>query len=202
MLLVKLHLLATVAAVMYAALFIDKRLPYWPIEISRMAASGPAALSVFRAGVTLLLVTIIYGEGSHLATWLWVALMQIAWLDDVTSFAGHMAGVVQLGLTCAVQAYAVGQPALWPFCAAAVIFVSRLWLKAYACVCEDMADRRYQLSQFDSVAKVVAYVQHLMHIGKDIMMGAREAKTTTGRVAFRFGGVGQWLVFVLLGSVF
>ena len=40
MLFLKLHMLTTIVAVQVAALFRDRRVPYWPIEVLRMAASS------------------------------------------------------------------------------------------------------------------------------------------------------------------
>lgn len=199
---VKIHILVTVIYTMYAAVFIDGCIPYWPIEISRMAASGDYALCGFRLGVTLMPVTLLCENVTPIAVALWVALMALAWIDDVTSFAGHMFGVVLLGLVCAIHAYQSAQ-SVWIIGISVVIFAARIGLKAVACVWEDLnSGHAYLNSAPIGAQRIFAYTQQLACVGRDIMMGTRELKTTFGKVAFRLGGLGQWTVFVLLSTLF
>ena len=199
---VKIHILVTVIYTMYAAVFIDRRVPYWPIEISRMAASGDYALYCFRLGVTLMPATLFCENVTPITVALWVALMAIAWIDDVTSFTGHMFGVALLGLVCVIHAYQSAQ-SVWIIGIAAVIFAARLGLKAAACVWEDLnSGHAYLNSAPIGVPRILTYSRRLACVGRDIMMGTRELKTTFGNIAFRLGGLGQWTVFVLLSTLF
>lgn len=108
----KLHMVAVIICTWFCALFIDKRVPYFPIEISRTAASGPVAHSVFAWGTMSTIVTLVY-ETFH--AWankapmirivfgnpmiLWPIVVFIAWFDDTRHFYLHnLAVVCMLGM--------------------------------------------------------------------------------------------------------
>ena len=98
----KLHTVCVIVLIWICALFVDKKVPYFPIEISRTAASGPAAHSVFiwgtlSVGPTLLFETYKLGtQGVDMfrlvlgnPMLLWPIVLCIAWFDDTRHFFLH-----------------------------------------------------------------------------------------------------------------
>ncbi len=135
----KLHTLLVIVGVWFCALFVDCRVPYFPIEISRTAASGPTAHSVFIWGTMSVGATLLYEtyKARHLPIFrlvlgnplmLWPIVMIIAWFDDTRHFYLHNTAVVgMLGMVAAyvflsedanlkvpvyVSAIALGLPAI------------------------------------------------------------------------------------------
>ena len=50
----KNYLLAVIVLTQFSALFIDQKVPYFPIEISRTAASRPVAYTIFISGIAFI----------------------------------------------------------------------------------------------------------------------------------------------------
>lgn len=95
MLAVKLHLLASILATQVFALWDSKNLPYFPIEISRTAASSPLATRSLQVGFSTLLVTMVL---SGAATWarglMWLGIMIVAFVPDTLHKVLHIVGVL------------------------------------------------------------------------------------------------------------
>lgn len=197
---VKLHLFLTVVCVQVAALFVDRNVPYWPIEISRMAASGPMALQAFRIG-TLTLGAAMAMDG----TWtepvlllLWLAMFIIAWVDDVTSQTGHMFGVALLGASACWQTSLRGREAVPIFVIASVVFVARLVLKASTVWWNEVGGRNLPLFHLLLPKTWFRIASH----AKALMFGERAFKSVWTHTAFATAGALQWCVFAVLSALY
>lgn len=90
---VKFHLFVTIIATQMAALGSGK-VPYFPIEVSRTAASSDRAAFIFQFGMSVLLGTLNLTQTLTKGTFtLWIGLLVIAFVRDTDSWWGHMAGV-------------------------------------------------------------------------------------------------------------
>ena len=199
----KWHLALTVASVFDAALRVDRRLPYWPIEISSMAASGPVALWRFRWGVTLLPLTALLGGAEPFSTPAQYAMLALAyaglacvvWFDDVRHWAAHMAGLYVMGAALfALGATVLGRDA-WP--RLALVVATSLLAKALkvAAVVGESAGKWGQFCVPNVASALHAHTQRIM-LGLEVPAHARTL------VAFRAGGVLQWVGFCVLASLF
>ena len=194
----KLHIAAIVASVFDAALRVDRSVPYWPIEISRMAASGPAALWRFRVGMSLLPLTALLartGANNILLGFAWLGLMAVVWFDDKRHWSEHMAGLyVMTAALFALGATKLGVGSIPVL--GAVVFMS-LFAKALkvAAIVFLESDDYTQFLTPSAIGTLHTLAQRIM-LGEDV---ARHALT---RAAFRAGGVIQWLGFVALASLF
>lgn len=126
----KIHATAVIVCTWIAALFgpDTRKLPYFPIEISRAAASNDQAHGVFVWGVISILPTLLFesfyftnaslSEKGHITTvtsivfgtplFLWPAVLAIAWFDDRNHMFLHLAGVSVLLLLVMANVLASG----------------------------------------------------------------------------------------------
>ena len=192
-----IHMFATVVGVMLTSLFVDKKLPYFPIEVSRMAASGPVALLTFRIGCTTLFLTTwaIDGFPSYNIILLCVSLAVIAIFDDVRSLLGHMLGILGLAVCASIQVWS--KPLLVWTCLvpAAAIYLLRVILKAYFI---HFWERR---QPFRLLFNVHVQEENVLY-GVDLMFGKRKFVYAETEMIFELGGFLQWVVFVILGVLF
>lgn len=186
-----------------AALRVDRALPYFPIEISRMAASGPAALWRFRLGVTLLPLTALatdigsFGElALAMLAFAWVGLMFVAWFDDKYFWNEHMAGLYAMAAALFVLGYETLGRDAWPRLAlvAATSLIAKA-MKVATIVALESGDDYRQYATLEAPAMLLAR-------GNGIMMGEEVPKHAFTRAAFRAGGVLQWAGFCVLASLF
>lgn len=193
----RIHMLATVLGVMASALFVDKKVPYFPIEVSRMAASGPVALLVFRIGCCSLLITTSVFDGTPSPTilLLCISLAVIAVVDDVTSWIVHMMGVLGLFVSACIQVHS--KPVLLYTCLlpAGLIYITRVILKGLAVHFLERKQTMATLFDSDVMRGNVIYAA-------DIMFGKRKAIYTETALLFSLGGFLQWVVFLFLAPLF
>ena len=195
----KLHLFLTVVAVQVAALLVDRSTPYWPIEISRMAASGPVALLAFRTGALALGAPLAMdGAWSRPVLLLWLAMVIIACVDDVTSWLVHMMGVALLGVSACWQTYTLGRRATPILLAAAFVFAIRLVLKASTVWWNEVGGHARPLSSLLDATTFHGIVSH----SAALMFGTRTFKSPWTRAAFSVGGALQWVVFAILSLLY
>lgn len=200
----KWHLACVVASVFDAALRVDRAVPYFPIEISRMAASGPAALWRFRWGVTLLPLTALAtdfvpdgGEMAHaLLVVAWCGLVAVVWFDDKHHWSEHMTGLyMMLAALFALGYKTLGYDA-WP--RLALVVATSLLAKALKVASIVLYESAGNYAEF-----FVPNFASAMHArAQRIMLGEEVPKHTLTRHAFRAGGVLQWAGFCVLASLF
>jgi hypothetical protein len=91
---VKCHVALTIAATVASSL-VWGRTPYFPIEISRTAASGAVPLFIFRTGTALLLGTIWATGLLNVFTFcMWSGLMIVAFVRDIDHVDLHNSGTL------------------------------------------------------------------------------------------------------------
>ncbi len=194
MLYVKLHLLVTVLIVQTLAL-LDRvsTLPYFPIEISRTAASSHMAGLAFRAGAVTSFVTLYYTDALNWVTLLlWVGLMIIAFVPDNLHFAGHMSGVGVVFVASLLQAW--DRPnGLIILTVAMLLFLSRNVLKFLVL----QHDSRASWFSLDLYKEVTARNFAIMFSPPGQTQVAPDVLNV-----FRLGGVLQWVSFCTLSLLF
>lgn len=94
------HLLFGVILVHIFALFVDKKVPYYPIEISRVAASGYYANLILKTTSATLVanVFVLHEKVSIFIYGMCFSLIVIAFFDDFQYHGIHLLGVVSLAL--------------------------------------------------------------------------------------------------------
>jgi len=177
-----LHLLIGLGLVQLAALCFSSELPYYPIEMSRIAASGALPLTLFR------LVVLSLGIGLHMNSHLvpytvWVSLIVIAVFDDVIFPFLHMVGVSMLGMSALWLVYQNKPLYSYNFIIvglAACVFFLRIVAKAAAV---------YSLEYIHNIQEIPGEAMAIMYTGyasRDTIM------------VFRICGFLQWVVFAIL----
>lgn len=192
---VKIHLLVAVLATQAAALLVDCRVPYFPIEISRTAASGPVALFLFRAGVLTLPLTALYAGCARLQFWaLWVSLLVIALYDDLRWHGMHMFGVTLLAVVFAVLARDAGPQGIHIFTIAGYLYAARLVLRFGVVLFFETPD--------NATVSLTTLVQAGFHTLTVLLVGAPACKAPAITIAaFRLSGILQWLSFAVLSEL-
>src|SRR5580700_7675823 len=105
MIAVKLHLLATIVITQVIALY-DGQVPYFPIEISRTAASSTNAKNALAVGFGLLIVTLFFTRSlNDITVAIWVGLMFVALIPDTLNWWLHMLGVFIVFAAASVHVY-------------------------------------------------------------------------------------------------
>ena len=206
----KLHLFATVILTQATAVW-SGNLPYFPIEISRTAASGMAPLLVFRTGVTLLLATLYSSKCLDWTTlFLWAGVMVVAFVPDTVHLVVHNLGVLVVFLTAGYYVYRhAHSTALPPLLCAVVIFLLRLAFKMLVLVIYD----KYANAYFLNAGSYVTAIRGIHKRGSEFMFMGRAAYGTTLSEAdetawtaisgvFKVCGVMQWVAFYALSLVF
>lgn len=187
------HLLAGVVAMQFAALFIDKKLPYWPIELSRIAASGHYALLIFRAtAFTIGPALWVLGETRGVMYGLWFSLVGIAIFEDSGKWLLHMVFVFCMTVMIAMGAFYHSPPHKWHHNlylvgAALAIYGVRFILRAGA------------LIYFEKLSAP----QDLIQRGQQIMYKGARACTAPSAVipVFQVCGVLQWICFIVFAQI-
>lgn len=197
---VKLHLLVTVVASQAVALY-DGAVPYFPIEISRTAASSANANRALATGFATLLVTLLYTKTLDVVTFtMWVGLMVVALVPDTLNWTVHMLGVVIVFVAALAHVYRHRDAALLPpVICSAVCYGIRIILKAAVMLWADPKVRAATALSFSSLFSV------LFERSRDVMLRgpmATDAKTWAMiGPTFKVCGVLQWVSFYALSFV-
>lgn len=192
MLAAKIHLLATILVVQAIALY-EQRVPYFPIEISRTAASSQTATYAMILGFGSLLWHVPSYTAPALI--IWVGLMIVALVPDTYSVGGHMAGVGLVFLGAIVNTHSNHGAGGWLLIAfALVIYVLRIVFKGVALLLLDKPTLTASLQS----GVVVALHQRI----RDIMFGRAVDVAPALIPYFQLSGVLQWVVFFALSYLF
>ena len=188
----------------FFAACIEDKVPYLPIEVSRMAASGPLALMVFRSGAIAMFVPLtMEHEWSGPAALLYVALVVIALVDDAWSQAGHMVGVVMLFCAAVWQTWQRGADAVPILVTAGVGFGLRLVAKAGTVWLFEMkGNSAHPKHRCKSAVDVQTQLREIATWSMQLMFGQRQFRSRWTKTAFRAAGVLQWVVFGILAFLF
>lgn len=184
---VKVHLLVTIIATQLVALFYDRKVPYFPIEISRTAASGQTSLLTFRVGVLSILLTLFWTGHLTLTTFiLWIGLSIVAVFDDVSHWGLHMMGVAVVFTVMAVRSIEHGS---MPVIYAVIIYGVRFLLDAATLVTYEKC--AFSPSSFTALHKDIMYRGAVACKRPDVVIPV-----------YRIGGVLQWAAFYALSYGF
>jgi hypothetical protein len=191
-----LHLAAVILTTQLVALFVDPRLgvttakhliTYFPIEISRTAASLPFAANVFKLGVLSLGAQIPFASSKDAFIPIWIGLLMIAFFDDVTYWGVHMFGVLLMFLGFLPLLLLGGPDKTILFVSAISIYLLRIGLKTMVIV----------LIELDlPINQVVASRTAIFTKSLDVMQHGSLNPDVVD--VFRVCGVVQWCAFYLL----
>ncbi len=185
---IKIHLLVTIIATQVVALFYERTVPYFPIEISRTAASGKTSLLTFRVGILTIILSLLWtGQLTLITFLLWIGLSIVAVFDDVSYWGLHMIGVGVVFVIMTVHTFQHG--AMMPILCALIIYGLRFVLDAGTLL-------YYEQCAFD--------ITHFTTLHKDIMYRGSIACKRPDIVipVYRIGGLLQWTAFYALSLGF
>jgi hypothetical protein len=198
----KLHLLSVVLVTLLTATN-SKRLPYFPIEISRTVASGGRlAGMVFKLGVGNLIGTLFLSHAIVPETvGLWLALCVIAFFDDIRHPVLHVVGVAMLMIDMLCWALLLGDPWVYTlFALAFLVYASRMVLKlAVMMYYHDVLWPGQPLWTVVLQAKPVLSAMLIMQGGERAFDSSRAPLVLP---VFRMGGVLQWVALATIACVF
>lgn len=194
---VKLHLLITIICTQVAALLFN--VPYFPIEISRTAASGPISSLVFRFGLFSLIVTLLLtGTLNNQTLLLWLSLSMIALFNDKSYFWIHMLG---FGIMLALSTYqAITRPlSLRLLILALSLYLLRLVGKFMVLVLLEMPPcNRVDFLSKEYYLAVYHKHMHIMYFG--VKSGLRHPRITM--LIFKASAVLQWILLYVLSCIY
>ena len=173
----KYHCVAVIVSVWFCALVLDSRrgggghgVPYFPIEISRTASSGPYAQRAFQWGTLSLLASVVmYCMKTSTASLLfsplpvWVGAMIAAWFPDNTHVYVHCTGVIVIMLSVTARVFLSGDqkgsPQVAVFLCAAGLECARLAMKGFIVLFAELDDQLYDIFHWRP------YVHALFNVG-------------------------------------
>lgn len=178
------------------------KLPYYPTEVSRMAASGALPHLIFTTGLIGLVGTLVLNNALNQQTGLlWLSLVVIAVFDTVAYPVIHLAGVGGLMTVAVYCTYRKGRHAVMPLLAALLIYGFRILLKTSVVFFYEMdlstinahtlIERKFYIILFEKIMNV-------MHFG---VAGCKLAPERVIPI-FKLCGVLQWVVFYALSFLF
>jgi hypothetical protein len=180
-----LYLLFCICATIISA-FVLRATPYFPIEISRCAASHSISQQclTFGALTAPLVYFLTSNTPSLLAYAAFGGLIVLSLFNDVAFFLIHNFGVFMIFLAAVMQVVVSGQHFLNLF-SALVILGLRLASKLTAMIF--LENRR---------------LSEAMHYAKQIMIFRAAPRHSATLLVFRICGALQWLSFLLLAQIF
>lgn len=176
-----LTILSIVSYAVFMGMCFDRNTPYFPIEISRILASGPHAYWSFVIPVIACLPIVPHNLYALLS---WICIVGIAVVDDKTSWQLHMLFVAGLMSVAVIKAFA-SQEQLFIIGMAFFLYAIRIVFKVAAVL-------------LFYNAKTLSDVKD---VSIQIMFGTIQPANSAMLLAFQLGGVLQWIVLVLVGSV-
>jgi hypothetical protein len=210
---VKVHILATVLATQATAL-LKGSAPYFPIEISLTASSGPEASIVFALGLASTLVTVYLAKAVNwftLAVCAGLVLVAVPDTGRPLALVVHLGGVAVVWVSAMARLYVLRDWTSLPVAIAAVgVFAVRLVFKVCVLLAYDPAVRAsirtpVWLIPFDGPlrALVMQRAIDIMHRGAAAFGKSPEQQLAWQAIApvFKVCGVLQWVAFYALSCV-
>lgn len=216
---VKIHCLIVICATTLVSLFIDATLPFFPIEISRIASSGKCSQQIFKWGITSIFVTIIFTlfvqtqnqqqPTSQPYGWLvccvWLGTMIAAWFTDKQYFAIHTFGVLLIVASVFAQVY-TSKERLAILLLALFIQGLGICIKGYVIWFVEFGNgyAYNPISYVDAILSAPQIVQHTMQIMFTSVEHVEET-LVHGKLSlacFQVGGIMQWMALYLMSCLF
>jgi hypothetical protein len=192
---VQVHLLITLLATAACA-WLWGNTPYFPIEISRMAASCRPSQVTFAIGLVTVLRTLFRTQQLSLSAWaLYVGLVCIA-VPDTMHFTIHMIGVMIVLCGMLARCWTRGRLVKTYTAVAVAVHGIRVLIKLGAVVYAQQRDRDVWSMLLSSSEEIKSINFH----GADPAVYGESASVVL--FAFRISAVMQWFAFGLLLYVF
>ena len=213
----KCHMILVILCTWLSALFIDRSVPYFPIEISRTAASGPVAHSVFTWGSISLILSLLYDNCFIVARgdmfqlvfgnpiMLWPIVVSIAWFDDTRHFHLHNLGVTcMLGMIALHVFFAKDAQLKVPVYVSALCLVFMgAFIKGGAIVYMEMKEPLYDWRVPLRIASNTdGKMDEAVNSTLGIMYRGDASEFAHLLPIFQVTGMLQWLCFYLLASLY
>ena len=211
----KCHMIAVIICTWCCALFVDRKVPYFPIEISRTVAAGPLAHSVFTWGTISIIVSLLYDSFSVRGNMyelvfgnpivLWPIIVSIAWFDDARHFNLHCLGVIIMLIMIALHVFFSKEAQF-----KVPVYVSALCLagvgalmKGGAIIYMEMKEPLYDWRVPLRIASNVdGKLETAVNSTFDLMYKGHASEFFHMLPLFQVTGMLQWLAFYLLASLY
>jgi len=206
---VKLHCLIVICFTTLVSLLLDKSVPFFPIEISRIASSGRYAQHVFKWGITSIFFSLVYEGQSQTdpygSVWLvWLGTLVAAWISDKQHFILHSCGVLLIISSVFAHVYSIKEK-LAVFLLALFIQGLGLAIKGYVVWFVEFGNgNAYNpLAYVNALVSAPQIVQH----GMDILFTteAVHEKLVHSKLSvacFQVSGMMQWMALYLMSTLF
>lgn len=206
----KIHLLLTILATQIVALFVGG-VPYFPIEISRTAASSKLASGCLSIGAITLIITLVAAnELTPITFMMWAGLLIVALIPDNVFMLAHMLGVVIIGVAACLHVFSARSTkdgrSLSPLLVSFAMIYSLRWvLKVGVMLLHDPAINRPGREW--THVNLLSLSSELTERALDIMLngerafGGNTAAWNDIRPLFQVAGVLQWVAFYTLSLV-
>lgn len=188
------HSLTVVTSVLYIA-WHGRHYPYFPIEISRSAATNELALRIFRYGSVSVLLSMYFEQRFSLPDLAaWFSMCGIAICDDIKYPNTHIAFVGTLVTSCLFFLEQNFRGVL--ILTALTMMIARLVLSCSALLYYEIGHTNVLTYPW----QVIKHHRRLTILHKEIMYGRKVQLRHPAPVmlAFKVKGVMQWLGYVLI----
>jgi len=195
--LLKLQLLTTVILTQAVSLY-SGNVPYFPIEISRTAASSKWALFVFRVGMCSSIV-LVHHALNYNQILAWFSLVVIAIFDDVAWPGMHIVGLWMLGLSGVIAAY-YSEQGLTLISIAGYVTLVRLMMRGLAILALEGLEEK-EVSFNPSLDRTIVVKCIRLFERSSYIMKTGDADEYV-LWFFRMSGVLQWVTFLVLSKLY
>lgn len=189
---VYIHLLLIFFSVTFNALR-DPTLPYYPIEISRMAATGDLNKILFPISIISLGLTLWLTGDFRKCLLSWVGLVILSVFDDKKFLLLHMLGVFVMVIGVIVIGFNSSTADLVIVMCALMLYVVRIALRVIV-VCSLEYEQGGNL--IDILFVIKDRMQQIMYVGA---AACKYPQHTL--MVFRVCGVLQWIIFMMFLSI-
>lgn len=203
------YLFVGIVAMQLVSLCVDGEVPYFPIEVSRTAASHYASLVLTCVVAALPFVMACDGNlsvGSHHFV-AYSGLVVIVLFDDVKYYTLHGLGVLLLALSALVSAIDIKRARLKknklkllvvPF----VVYITRIILKVTIVWFLEIQEKSHYIpTSLSDLANIVERCRNVGYHGCHPSYDGCEYPYIT-TTTFKLAAVGQWVVFYYLFKLF
>lgn len=219
MLLTKSYIVCLIVLIQIVSVFIDSTydnfepyngVPYFPIEISRTAASRPYANFIFALGTTCLIIPMYFDNMLETASYIimYFGLLFVAIYDDVTAWVPHMCGVVMIIMGFVlnyIREYSNTNKSKNDYnfrilVIAHILFIFRVLMKVMVILKIELGLPLFRYNTWLSFLIDSLYRDNVFTIAMDIMYNGKKYNTynDTTIMVFKLAGILQWVFFWLL----
>lgn len=197
-----LSVLLFLATPIFFGLVFDRKLPYFPIEISRILASGPYALWSFRLALFIFPVVHVPNHGWWLVITSFLVL-GITIFDDVNHYKLHLTNVIVVLVFVAYRVLITRPEQLFLVVFAFLLYFARVILLVIVVgVYEFDNPDWYRIGSWcgprESRRNHIDALQQLWSLKMKIAYGHHKPRHQRIMLVFRFAGLMQWTVFILM----